>query len=156
MVMKAESPHSVLDLVSSSAPHLLETIVDCCTTLGSNNAYMPGCLVLVLNPDHARVLVAGGYDKQRLRVAIHEGARVATARLAGRGLGGISLPETAAECQRVTRTPEDVIIVVGGGKGGHSAVILPWALHSDPVFEAVRLPDGNFAKTLAAFCARQS
>lgn len=156
MVMKAESPHSVLDLVSGSAAHLLETIIDCCTTLGSNNAYLPGSLVVVLNPDHARVLVAGGYDKQRLRVEIHDGARVATARLAGRGLGGISPREPAAAYQRVTRGPEDVIIVVGGGKGGHSAIILPWALHSDPVFEAVRLPDGNFAKTLAEFRAAQS
>ncbi len=151
MVMKAESPHSVLDLVSTSAEHLLETILDCCTTLGSNNAYMAGSLVLLLNPDHARVLVEGGYDKARLRDRIHAAARIETAKLRGRGLGGISPKNAAAEFQYVTRSPEDVIVVVGGGKGGHSAVVLPWALHSDPVYEALRLPDGNYAINLAAF-----
>ena len=54
----------------------------------------------------------------------------------------------------MTRSPEDVVIAVGGGKGGHSAVILPWALHSDPAYEAVRLRDGNYAKNLAAFRQR--
>ena len=151
MVMQAESPHSILDLVSARAEQLLETIIDCCTTLGSNNAYMPGSLVLLLNPDHARVLVEGGYDKARLRQAIHISACIATARLAGRGLGGVHPKNKDAEYQLVTRSPEDVVIAVGGGKGGHSAVILPWALHSDPAYEAVRLRDGNYAKNLAAF-----
>ena len=41
----------------------------------------------------------------------------------------------------VTRSPEDVIVVVAGGKGGHSAVILPWALHSDAV--TVQVCDKN-------------
>ena len=151
MVMQAESPHSVLDLVSTSAAHLLETIIDCCTTLGSNNAYMPGNLVLLLNPDHARLLADDGYDKQRLRDEIHRAARVKTALLAGRGLGGIRPNNETAEYQQVTRSPDDIVIVVGGGKGGHSAVILPWALHSDAVYEAVRLPDGNYAKHIADF-----
>ena len=151
MVMQAESPHSVLDLVSTSAAHLLETIIDCCTTLGSNNTYMPGNLVLLLNPDHARLLADDGYDKQRLREEIHRAARINTALLAGRGLGGIRPKNETAEYQQVTRSPDDIVTVVGGGKGGHSAVILPWALHSDAVYEAVRLPDGNYAKNIADF-----
>jgi len=151
MVMQAESPHSVLDLVSNRAAHLLETIIDCCTTLGSNNAYMPGSLVLLLNPDHARLLADDGYDKQRLREEIHRSARVKTTLLAGRGLGGIRPKNENSEYQLVTRSPDDIVIVVGGGKGGHSAVVLPWALHSDPVFEAIRLPNGNYAKNIADF-----
>ena len=151
MVMQAESPHSVLDLVSTRAAHLLDTIIDCCTTLGSNNAYTPGSLVLLLNPDHARLFAYNGYDKERLRVEIHRSARVKTSLLAGRGLGGIRPKDENAEYQLVTRSSEDIVIVVGGGKGGHSAVILPWALHSDPVYEAVRLPNGNYAKNIADF-----
>ena len=151
MVMQAESPHSVLDLVSTRAAHLLDTIIDCCTTLGSNNAYTPGSLVLLLNPDHARLFADNGYDKERLRVEIHRSARVKTSLLAGRGLGGIRPKDENAEYQLVTRSSEDIVIVVGGGKGGHSAVILPWALHSDPVYEAVRLPNGNYAKNIADF-----
>jgi hypothetical protein len=48
----------------------------------------------------------------------------------------------------VTRSPDDVQVVVAGGKGGHSAVLLPWGLYSDAVFDVVRLPDGTAAKTI--------
>ena len=95
--------------------------------------------------------VLGTQPGAGLREEIHRAARINTALLAGRGLGGIRPKNENAEYQQVTRSPDDIIIVVGGGKGGHSAVILPWALHSDAVYEAVRLPDGNYAKNIADF-----
>jgi hypothetical protein len=140
-----------MDLASTSAAGLIETIVDGCTTLGSNNAYSPGCLVLALNPDHARLLHAEGYDKHRLRCEIHASAGIPRAQVLRRGLSGIGPKDGASGLQKVTRSPADVEIVVAGGKGGHSALILPWALNSDPVYEAVRLPDGNYATTLKQF-----
>lgn len=151
MTLIAEAPHAVLDLGSTSAPNLLETIIDCCTTLGSNNAYVPGCLVVLLNPDHARLLYAGGYDKNRLRYEVHARAGISYRLLDKRGLVGITQTAGADGMQKITRSPADVEIVVGGGHGGHSAVILPWALNSDPVYEAVRLPGGGYAKTLEQF-----
>jgi hypothetical protein len=51
----------------------------------------------------------------------------------------------------VTRTPEDIEIVVAGGQGGHSAVILPWALHSEAIVEPVTLPDGSVAHSVEDF-----
>jgi hypothetical protein len=51
----------------------------------------------------------------------------------------------------VTRDPSDIEIVVAGGRGGHSAVILPWALHSESIVEPIRLPDGRAAKHMAEF-----
>jgi len=155
MTLMAEPPHAVMDLVSTTAEGLMETIVDCCTTLGSNNAYVSGCLVLVLNPDHARLLVAGGYHKERLRGEIHAAARIPREQLSRRGFVGIGPKAGAQGFHYVTRSPEDVAVVVAGGKGGHSAVILPWALHSDPIYEAVRLPDGRIAETLEQFETRR-
>jgi hypothetical protein len=155
MALMAESPHSIMDLASTTAQGLMETIIDCCTTLGSNNAYVPGALVLVLNPDHARMLREGGYDKDRIRREVHAGARVELARLGSRGLVSIANADRDAGGMRhVTRTPADTEVVVAGGRGGHSAVILPWALHSDPVYEGVRLPDGKLATRLDEFVRR--
>jgi hypothetical protein len=154
MTLKAEPPHAVMDLVSTTASALMETIVDCCTTLGSNNAYVAGCLVLVLNPDHVRLLAAGGYDKDRLRREIHERARIPHAQVATRGIVGITPSARADGFHYVTRSPADVEVVVAGGEGGHSGVILPWALRSDPVYEAVRLPNGNIAESVEQFYAR--
>jgi hypothetical protein len=151
MTLKAEPPHAVMDLVSTTARALMETIVDCCTTLGSNNAYVAGCLVLVLNPDHVRLLHAGGYDKDRLRREIHQRARIAGERVAHRGIVGITPTVSDDGFHYVTRTPADVQIVAAGGEGGHSGVILPWALHSEAVYEAVRLPGGQIAESLEQF-----
>ena len=54
----------------------------------------------------------------------------------------------------VTRSPRDIEIVVGGGRGGHSAVILPWALHSEAIVERVLLPDGRIPASIEDFKAR--
>jgi hypothetical protein len=151
MTLKAEAPHNVLDIGSSTAAALMETIVDCCTTLGSNNASTAGPLVLVLVPDHARVLARDGYDKARLRREIHSSARIPRERLADRGIVAVDAKADSSGFHYVTRSPDDIQIVVAGGKGGHSGVILPWALYSEAVFEAVRLPDGSAAKGLEDF-----
>lgn len=151
MTLKAEPPHAVMDLVSTTASALMETIVGCCTTLGSNNAYVASSLVLVLNPDHVRILQAGGYDKDRLRREVHERARIPGSLVANRGIVGITPKVDEDGFHYVTRSPADVEIVAAGGEGGHSGVILPWALHSEAVYEAVRLPGGEIAKSLERF-----
>ena len=51
----------------------------------------------------------------------------------------------------MTRYPEDVQVVTIGGRGGHDGIILPWALHSEGIVEAVRLPDGKIAKSINEF-----
>ena len=150
MTLKAEPPHAVMDFASDNAASLMGTILDACTTLGSNNAYVPGCLVLVLTPDHASLLAEAGYDKARLRREIHESVKTPLALLRGRGIVGVTFRDDGQGYQRVTRSPADVEIVVAGGKGGHSAVILPWSLHADPIHEVVRLPDGEPAPGVEA------
>lgn len=142
-VLKAEPPHDIIDFLSTDAGDLLDTIVDSCTTLGSNNAYMPGALVLVLVPDHIELLRRGGWDKDALRTAIHERVHNETALVRNRGLS----PARPREFENrhpmpVTRSPADVEIVVAGGRGGHSVVILPWALHSEGIVEPILLPTG--------------
>ena len=156
MTLKAEPPHAVMDFASDHAASLMGTILDACTTLGSNNAYVPGCLVLVLTPDHASLLADAGYDKARLRREIHESVKNPLARLRGRGIVGVTFTDDGQGNQRVTRSPEDVEVVVAGGKGGHSAVILPWSLHADPIHELVRLPDGQPARGIEAFRRAQT
>jgi hypothetical protein len=155
MVLKAEAPHNVLDIGSTTGAALLETFVDCCTTLGSNNASNAGPLVLVLNPDHARILARDGYDKARIRREIHAGARIPLDSIRSRGIVSVAAQAHSDGFHYVTRSPEDVQVVVAGGKGGHSAVLLPWALYSDAVFEVVKMPDGTAAKSIDDFKANR-
>jgi hypothetical protein len=151
-VMKAEPQHDIIDFLSLNGYDLLDTITDCCTTLGSNNAYMPGPLVLALTPDHGLMLKAAGFTKDTIREHIHLRAVHDVPMVRDRGLVPVRPPEFANKHPMpVTRTPKDVEIIVIGGRGGHSGVILPWALHSEGIVEPVALPDGKIAKSIKEF-----
>jgi len=151
-VLKAEPQHDIIDFLSLNGYDLLDTITDCCTTLGTNNAYIPGPLVLVLTPDHGMMLKNSGYTKDMIREHIHQRAVHDVPMVRNRGLVPVRPPEFANKHPMpVTRTPKDVEMVVVGGRGGHSGVILPWALHSEGIVLPVTLPDGTVARSIEQF-----
>ncbi|MBN1567756.1 MAG: hypothetical protein JXA73_07900 [Acidobacteria bacterium] len=151
-VLKAEPQHDIIDFLSLNGHDLLDTITDCCTTLGTNNAYIPGPLVLVLTPDHGMMLGNSGYTKDMIREHIHLRAVHDVPMVRNRGLVPVRPPEFADKHPMpVTRSPKDVEIVVVGGRGGHSGVILPWALHSESIVLPVCLPDGKAARNIEQF-----
>lgn len=152
LVLKAEPPHDIIDFISQTASDLMDTIVDCCTTLGSNNAYLPSSLVLVLTPDHAKLLAKDGWNKDMIREYIHTWARIPTPMVRNRGLSPARPKEFEdMHPMPVTRSPKDIEVVVAGGRGGHSAVILPWGLHSEAIVKPVLLPNGEVAKSIEDF-----
>jgi tRNA A37 threonylcarbamoyladenosine biosynthesis protein TsaE len=151
-VLKAEPQHDIIDFLSLNGHDLLDTVTDCCTTLGSNNAYVPGPLVLVLTPDHGMMLRNSGYTKEMIREHIHQRAVHDVPMVRNRGLVPVRPPGFAdRHPMPVTRTPKDIEVVVVGGRGGHSGVILPWALHSESIVLPVSLPDGTTARSIEDF-----
>jgi tRNA A37 threonylcarbamoyladenosine biosynthesis protein TsaE len=151
-VLKAEPQHDIIDFLSLNGHDLLDTITDSCTTLGSNNAYIPGPLVLVLTPDHGMMLKNSGYTKDMIREHIHLRAVHDVPMVNNRGLVPVRPPEFANKHPMpVTRGPHDVEMVVIGGRGGHSGVILPWALHSEGIVLPVALPNGKAAQSIEEF-----
>ncbi len=151
-VLKAEPIHDVIDFLSLNGHDLLDTITHCCTTLGSNNAYMPGPLVICLTPDHGRMLKRDGYTKEMIREHIHTYCYHEVPMVRDRGLVPVRPASFAnRHPMPVTRQPKDVEVVVIGGRGGHDGIILPWALHSEGIVEPVTLPDGTAAKSIEQF-----
>ena len=151
-VLKAEPPHDIIDFLSQNGGDLMDTFVDSCTTLGSNNSYIPGPLILVMTPDHAQLLQRDGWTKDSIREHVHAHAHHAAPMVRNRGL--VPVRPKGFETRHpmpVTRSPKDVEMVVVGGRGGHSSVILPWALHSEGVVERVLLPDGRTPAGIADF-----
>ena len=151
-VLKAEPQHDIIDFLSLDGHDLLDTITHCCTTLGSNNAYMPGAMIVCLTPDHAQMLKNDGYTKRMIQEHIHTFAYHEVPMVRDRGL----VPVRPASFEHrhpmpVTRYPEDVEVVTVGGRGGHSGVILPWALHSGGIVEPIALPNGKKAKSIKEF-----
>ncbi|RJQ62301.1 MAG: hypothetical protein C4530_05185 [Desulfobacteraceae bacterium] len=151
-VLKAEPPHDIIDFLSMTAEDLLDGIVDSSTTLGSNNSFMPGPLVVVVTRDHAWLLARDGWDKDKIRQHIHTYAFHPVPMVRNRGLVPVRPASFAKRHPMpVTREPKDIEIVVAGGRGGHSSVILPWALHSEAILEPVVLPGGKAAKGIEEF-----
>ncbi len=151
-VLKAEPIHDIIDFLSLDGYDLLDTITHCCTTLGSNNAYMPGPLIICLTPDHGAMLKKAGYTKEMIQEHIHQYVYHEVPMVRNRGL----VPVRPKEWENrhplpVTRSPKDVEVVVIGGRGGHDGVILPWALHSEGCVEPIALPDGTIAKSINEF-----
>jgi hypothetical protein len=151
-VLKAEPLHDIIDFLSLDGHDLLDTITACCTTLGSNNAYMPGPMVVCLTPDHGMMLKKAGYTKEMIQEHIHTYAYHQVPMVRNRGLVPVRPASFAnRHPMPVTRSPKDVEVVVIGGRGGHSGVILPWALHSEGCIEPVALSDGAIAKNIEEF-----
>jgi hypothetical protein len=126
-VLKAEAPRNILENLALNPEALCGAIAEASVSLCSNNSFIPGELLVFLNPEHAAVFAGGGWARQDLAYAIHDLARVARQRVSGRGVGPIR-PRymDALEQLPVTRSPADVHIVVAGGSGPQSMVALPW------------------------------
>jgi hypothetical protein len=151
-VMKAEPMHDIIELLSNNASDLLDTIVHSSTTLGSNNAYLPGPMVVILTPDHAKMFELEGWTKDAIREQIHARATNEVPMIRNRGI--VPVRPKSFENRHpmpVTRFPEDIQVVVTGGRGGHNGVILPWALHSEGIVEPVLMPDGSVPESIESF-----
>lgn len=151
-VLKAEPIHDVIDFLSLDGHDLLDTITHCCTTLGSNNAYMPGPMVICLVPDHGMMLKDSGYTKRMIQEHIHTYAYHEVPMVRNRGL--VPVRPKAFENRHpmpVTRFPEDIEVITIGGRGGHDGIILPWALHSEGCVEPIALPNGKIATSIEEF-----
>ena len=126
-VMKAEAPRNILENLALTPEALCVAIADASVSLCSNNSFVPGDLLVFLNPEHAALFASAGWTRQDLALGIHNRARISRRRVTGRGVGPIR-PRYMDALERlpVTRSPADVHIVIAGGAGPQSMVALPW------------------------------
>ena len=127
-VLKCEGPHNVLDQQSTDPARLLLTVASCLATLGSNAAYVAGAETMVLlNPEHARLLAEAGWSKEDVAEFLFDAARNPREDLRGRGIGPI-WPTwfDSAPLVPVSARVEDLLITVAGGAGPASQVAIPW------------------------------
>lgn len=126
-VFAAEAPHNVNDHGSQTAPEVLQTIADSMNTAGANNLHLGGEMMLVLGPEHARILAAGGMSKADVREALHALLRVRLNRISPSNLERYrtirpAFVTDAAEVSYFDK-PEQIVVTVAGGAGKHSLVI---------------------------------
>jgi hypothetical protein len=136
-VCASEGPHNINDHGSATAEGILTTVAGTAATVGSNNIYLGGEPLVVLGPEHAATVAAGGWGKADFKRALWERAQVELSRFDPANLARFSVIHPAGFKDRppATRVPiarswTDIMVVVAGGAGKHSVLI--------PTFGATR------------------
>ena len=131
-VFGGEPPHNVNDHVSTTAAGILATIADTAVSLGSNVGWIlaQSQLLLVLGPEHAATIAGDGFTRADVQRFVFEHARLPLRTLKLGGMWGMqdwpawmsAVKDDDALLPQVP-SPEDVLVIVAGGPGKHSAVV---------------------------------
>jgi hypothetical protein len=139
---------------SKTAVEMLETIARAMAVSGSNNMFMSHEALLVLGPEHAAIAARQGFDKARVRRTLFEQARIPFEQIGGsnadvlRVWRGPCIDEVdGRRTLRIVEKPEDILIVVAGGAGNHSASIPGW--YSRSVTVPITRADGRPIRSVA-------
>ncbi|MEA3214232.1 MAG: hypothetical protein QOJ19_388 [Acidimicrobiia bacterium] len=129
-VVGVEAPHSVICVTDADNPDsplwLLRTLAGALANIGANNSHLRGgSAVVVLNPDHATVLADAGYDRHKIAEALCglAGHKRGALRAINPAMAGRGSDDDFSAC---FRSPEDLVIVHGGGNGLYSMVMPSW------------------------------
>jgi hypothetical protein len=131
-VFGGEPPHNVNDHVSTTAAGILATVSDTAVSLGSNVGwyFSQSQLLIVLGPEHAQTIASDGLSRADVQRFVFERARLPLRTLKLGGMWGIhdwprwmhAVTDDDALLPQVP-SPEDVMVIVAGGPGKHSAVV---------------------------------
>ena len=161
-VVGAEGPHNVTDHESSTAEGMLRGMAHSMAIPGANNATcrdvnFVGEPMAVFCPEHARLVADGGYTKAQVKQHLFELARVpvrhypdAVIERRLRGSERLAGQEDVPFLDRqvpIAARPEDIMIIVLGGAGKHSAFI-PTFAYTRAVTRALLRPDGQPARAI--------
>lgn len=129
IVIGVEAPQSVIYSAvgdpAVDAPALIRALAASAAGLNTNNAILTGGqAVVILNPDHAAILAAAGWDRGRVQQALADACVHTPAALAS--VAGGFAPEPDASPRRAYHDPSDLLITVAGGGGLYSMVMPSW------------------------------
>ena len=139
-VMGVEGPHNVNDHGGTSGEEILFTISGVLATPGNNNVYLGGEPLVVLGPEHAAIMAREGFTKQGVKQYLFDTARVPITGISKGNLKRFrkNLPERFSNLGvkdkiPIADTPDEIMVVVAGGMGRHSAVIPTFGGHTRAV-----------------------
>ncbi len=157
-VVGAEAPHNISDHGSTDADGILRTMSSTIATMGHNNWYWLGDVFVLVGPEHAATLARDGLSRGDVQRELHRRARVSVEAWSPGNYEHIrswhvETEEIVDEEGRiaVTRTPEDINIVVVGGPGKHSMWVPTWFRSvTRPIVDGVGEPARSLADLRAA------
>jgi hypothetical protein len=129
--------YPVMESTVATGHEVLHTLVGSIKSVGFANYYQIGTgaqLTLVVCPEHAAEMHASGLSKADVRAYIYENARMPMHRLKDIAhYGNRNWPDWIDENDPETLVPvvrcaDDVVVVVAGGDGRHSAWLAGWGV----------------------------
>ena len=129
--------YPVMETTVPTGDAVLHTLVESIKVVGFANYYQIGTgaqLTLVLCPEHAAEMAAAGLSKPAIREYIYQQARMPMHRLQGVAhYGNRNWPAWIDENNPDTLVPvarcaDDIVVVVAGGDGRHSAWLAGWGV----------------------------
>jgi hypothetical protein len=149
-LMAAEAPHNVNDHRSHTDIALLKTILHTASTAGCNNSHVPGEILVIMSPEHAQSLARDGWEKNDVQSYIHQNTLL-PAELADRGGRKLHEKWIIDEDVRITRSQDDVILVVAGGPGRHTMISHGFGTSSNSIIIPLTLKDGSPVQSVQGF-----
>jgi hypothetical protein len=136
-VMGVRGMYIIMESTSPTGIEVLRTLVGSLRTIGVSNYYQTGTgaqIALILCPEHAAEIHASGLTKRDVREYVFHNARMPLNRLKGIAhYGNRNWPRWIDESDPDTMVPivgsaDDVLVVVAGGDGRHSAWLAGWGV----------------------------
>ena len=124
-VVGAEAPQSVLFAPdadrSDNAVTLLKLLAIGFCRPGTNNSILRGGAgMVVLNPDHAKVLSSEGYGRKQICQRLYELCDAPDA------AGGMQMGGMGDKQLKCFKSPDQILVIVAGGAGLYSMVMPSW------------------------------
>ena len=129
--------YTIMETTVSTGLEVLQTIVGNMKAIGISNYYQIGTgaqIVMVICPEHAEEIAASGLSKSDVQEFIFQNARMPLHLLLNRAhYGNRNWPSWVDQTNPETLVPivraaQDIVVIVAGGDGRHSAWLAGWGV----------------------------
>lgn len=160
-VIGAECPHNVNDHQSVSGVGILKMIAGTMATTGNNDVYnIEPHPAIVIGPEHAKTIAADGFSKADVKRYIFENAVLPLQRFSEENIERrflVTYKERYGDANSsfpvpMVQSADDILVVVIGGPGKHSAVIPTFGV-TVPITREIKLASGKCVSSVEEFKA---
>lgn len=124
-LLPSEPPHNINDHASASAKGIVKTIAGTISQVGANVISGDAPYTIVLGPEHAQTIHRDGWTIADIQQKLYEDSAIHVSRVSDeqREFYKERTTELVNDHYHLSRSPEDIQILVAGGPGKHSAYI---------------------------------
>jgi hypothetical protein len=158
-VIGAECPHNVNDHQSITGVGILKMIAGTMATTGNNDVYnLEPHPAILIGPEHAKTIAADGFSKADVKRYMFEHAVLPLQRFSQENIDRrflVTYKDRYGDANSNVPVPmvqraEDILVVVIGGPGKHSAVIPTFGV-TVPITREIKLANENPASSVEEF-----